>query len=76
MNSTELRSSVMEYRDHEFRYDAENLHELDEPDSVQQVANGKQYRQQRSARPKRRKSPKASHPGCGIGGRRKRQWNW
>ncbi len=39
----------MEYRDHEFRYDAENLFDADS-DEVQKRVSGKQYRQQRSVR--------------------------
>ena len=64
----------MQYRDHEFRYDGENLGEP-ETESVRQLSDGKQYRQKRSARPKRR-SAKAAHPGCGIGARRNRRWTW
>ena len=75
MNSTVVRRNVMEYRDQTFRYEAD---ELLEPDSehVRQVAGGKQYIQKRSVRPKRRKSPKAAHPGVGMGGRRNRAWTW
>lgn len=65
----------MEYKDVDFRYDAEELLEPD-CEHVRQLSSGKQYRQQRSARPKRRRSPKPSHPGCGIGARRKRRWSW
>jgi hypothetical protein len=65
----------MQYRDHEFRYDAEPMLDL-ESDDVRQEANGKQYIQKRSVRPKRRRSPKASHPGCGMGARRGRKWSW
>ena len=65
----------MEYRDQEFRYDADETMEPD-TDHVRQVAGGKQYMQKRSARPKRRRSPKASHPGCGVGSRRNRRWTW
>ena len=65
----------MQYREQEFRYDAENLLE---PDSnyVRELSDGRQYRQKRSASPKRRKSPKAAHPGCGMGARRNRRWTW
>lgn len=65
----------MQYRDQEFRYDAEHLLEL-ETEYVQKLADGKQYRQKRSVRPKRRKSPKTAHPGYGMGGRRNRHWTW
>ena len=75
MTSTVVRRNVMEYRDHEFRYDADNLLEPD-AESVRQLSEGKQYRQQRSVRPKRRKAPKATHPGCGMGARRNRRWTW
>ena len=75
MNSTVVRSNVMQYRELEFRYDADDLAE---PDSeyVRQLSGGKHYSQKRSVRTKQRKSPKAAHPGCGIGGRRKRRWSW
>ncbi len=65
----------MQYRDHEFRYDADDLLE---PDSeyVRQLSGGKQYRQKRSVQQKRRKSPKAVHPGCGMSARRNRRWSW
>jgi hypothetical protein len=72
MNSTDVRSNVMQYRDLEFRYENSLEHDLD----VRPVAGGKQYAQKRSVRPKRRKSPKASHPGCGIGARKNRRWTW
>jgi hypothetical protein len=65
----------MQYRDQEFRYESENMLEL-ETDFVRQLSEGKQYRQKRSGRPTRRKSPKASHPGLGISGRRNRRWCW
>ena len=65
----------MEYRDLEFRYDADDLAE---PDSkyVRQLSGGKQYSQKRSVRPKRRGVAKATQPGCGMGARRKRRWSW
>jgi hypothetical protein len=76
MNSTVVRrSNVMEYRDQEIRYDAETLFEL-ESDYVRRSSESNEYRQKRSIQPKRRKSPKAAHPGCGMGGRRNRHWNW
>jgi hypothetical protein len=75
MNSTVARRNVMEYRDQEFRYDAERLFEL-ESDCVRKLSESKQYRQKRSTRPKRRKAPRAAHPGYGIGGRRQRHWTW
>jgi hypothetical protein len=75
MNVTVSRSNVMEYRDQEFRYDAERLFEL-ESEFVRQHSEGKQYRQKRSTHPKRRKSPNATHPGCGMGARRNRRWDW
>lgn len=65
----------MQYRDQEFRYDAENLLEL-ESDFVRQLSDGKQYRQKRSSRPKRRSAAKAAQPGCGMGARRNRRWTW
>ncbi len=75
MNSTEPRSSTIEYRDHDFRYDSDILLDL-ESDFVRGPSQGKQYRQKRSGSPKRRKQPKASHPGCGLAGRRNRRWSW
>jgi hypothetical protein len=75
MNSTIVRRNVMEYRDQEFRYDTDERMEPD-ADYMQQVSGGKQYMQKRSARPKRRRSPKAAHPGCGVGSRRNRRWTW
>jgi hypothetical protein len=74
MNLTAVRRNVMSYRDHEFRYDAEQTFEVES--DIRQDGNGKQYIQKRSVRPKRRRSPKASHPGCGMGARRGRKWNW
>jgi hypothetical protein len=74
MNLTAVRRNVMQYRDHEFRYDAEQLLDIDS--DYAKTANGKQYVQKRSVRPKRRRSPKASHPGCGMGARRGRKWAW
>ena len=65
----------MQYRDQAFRYDSDTLIEL-EAEFVRELAEGKQYRQKRSSAPKRRKSPKASNPGCGIAGRKNHQWNW
>jgi len=65
----------MKYRDQESRYDSDMLLEL-ENEFVRETADGKQYRQKRSGNPKRRKAPKASHPGHGIGGRRNRHWTW
>ena len=65
----------MEYRDHEFRYDAEDIEP--ETEHIRQLSEGKQYSQKRSVhRPKRRKAPKAAHPGCGIGARRNHRWTW
>ncbi|HVT26495.1 MAG TPA: hypothetical protein VHE81_00610 [Lacipirellulaceae bacterium] len=75
MNSDVPRLSAMQYRDQEFRYDAELLMEL-ESQFVRELSGGKQYRQKRSGHSKRRKSPKASHPGYGFAGRRNRKWNW
>jgi hypothetical protein len=75
MNTTVSRRNVMEYRDQDFRYDAERLFEL-ESEYVRQQSEGKQYRQKRSTRTKRHKPPKGSHPGCGMGARRHRRWDW
>lgn len=65
----------MNYRDQEFRYDSDMLLEL-ETEFVRQLSEGKQYRQKRSSSPKRRKSPKGAHPGCGMGARRNHRWKW
>jgi hypothetical protein len=65
----------MQYRDQEFRYDSDMLHEL-ETEFVRELSDGKQYRQKRSANPKRRRVPKAQHPGFGMAGRRNRRWSW
>jgi hypothetical protein len=75
MNLTEPRLNAMQYRDQEFRYDADMLVDL-ESQFVRELSDGKQYRQKRSGKPKRRKSPKASHPGYGFAGRRNRKWSW
>jgi len=64
----------MQYRDLEFQYELYG----EEPGTelAREQSAGKQYRSKRSAKPTRRKSPKASHPGHGIGGRRNRRWAW
>ncbi len=64
----------MQYRDLEFQYEL-NGEELG-TESARQQSAGKQYKSKRSAKPLRRKSPKAAHPGHGIGGRRNRHWTW
>jgi hypothetical protein len=75
MNLTEHRSRAMQYRDQEFRYDSDMQLEL-ETEFVRELSQGKQYRQKRSGSPKRRRAPKATHPGHGIAGRRNRRWSW
>jgi hypothetical protein len=75
MNSTGSGNNAIQYRDHAFSYDSETLLEL-ESEFVRETAGGKQYRQKRSSTQKRRKAPKASHPGCGMSARRNHQWNW
>ena len=75
MSLTPPNNSAIQYRDREFRYDSDMLVEL-EAEFVRELSDGKQYRQKRSGTPKRRKAPKASHPGCGMGGRRNRRWTW
>jgi hypothetical protein len=69
------RNNVMTYRDNDIRYDAETLQQLDS-DLARDLSAGKQYRQKRTNKPKRRKPPKVSHPGCGISGRRNHYWTW
>ncbi len=65
----------MQYRDQEFQYETNN-DELG-TEFARDQSSGKQYRQKRSARTARRKAPKsATHPGCGMGGRRNRRWSW
>jgi hypothetical protein len=63
----------MQYREPEFQYElyGEELGEL-----ARQQSAGKQYRSKRSAKPKRRKAPKAAHPGHGMAGRRNHRWAW
>ena len=75
MNSTALGNNAIQYRDQAFRYDSDTLLEL-ETEFVRELSEGKQYRQKRSSSPKRRKSPKASNPGCGMAGRCNRRWSW
>ena len=75
MNSTARGNNAIQYRDQTFRYDSDSLLEL-ETEFVRGLSEGKQYRQRRSASPKRRKAPKALRPGCGIAGRCKRRWSW
>jgi hypothetical protein len=64
----------MQYRDLEFQYELYG-EELGTEMARQQAA-AKQYRSKRSSKPPRRKAPKATHPGHGIGGRRNRRWTW
>jgi hypothetical protein len=75
MNSTALGNNGIQYRDQAFRYDSDTLLEL-ETEFVRELSEGKQYRQKRAGSPRRRKSPKASRPGCGMAGRRNRRWTW
>ena len=75
MNSTGSGDNAIQYRDHAFSYDSETLLEL-ESEFVRETASGKQYRQKRSSTQKRRKTPKASNPGCGMSGRRNNHWSW
>jgi hypothetical protein len=65
----------MDYRDQEFRYDAEHLFEL-EKESIRRLSDVKQHRHKPSTRSKSRKSPKAAQPGCGMGARRNKRWTW
>jgi hypothetical protein len=69
-----VRRPVMQYRGQEIRYESEG-DEL-ETEFVRQQSEGKQYRSKRSAKPTRGRTPKASHPGHGISGRRNRRWSW
>ena len=72
MDATHKRG--MDYRDLELQYEL-NSDEF-ETDAVRRQAAGKQYRTKRSPRALKRKTPKASHPGYGIAGRRNRRWAW
>lgn len=64
----------MQYRDLEFQY--ENDNEEPSTDLARQQSEAKQYRAKRSSKSTRRRVPKASHPGHGIGARRHRRWTW
>jgi hypothetical protein len=74
MNVEVVKRPIMEYRDQEFRYESDS--EEFQADLVRQQTSGKEYRAKRSSRDSRRRSPKASHPGHGISGRRNRRWAW
>jgi hypothetical protein len=56
-------------------FDDEFHESMIESDAVGQLPDRKRHGGNRCARQKRRKVPKASHPGCGIGARRKRHWS-
>jgi hypothetical protein len=75
MNSTDSGNNAIQYREQPIRYDSETLLDL-ETEFVRELSDGKQYRQKRSSSPKRRKVPKASRAGCGMGGRCNRRWSW
>jgi hypothetical protein len=75
MNSTAPRNNAIQYREHAFRYDSDTLLGL-ETEFARELSEGKQYRQKRSSSPKRRKAPKASNPGCGMGRRCNHRWSW
>jgi len=70
-----LRSNAMDYRAHEISYESDEMRELGS-EFIHETAAGKQYRQRRSASPQRRRTPKSSHPGCGMAGRRNKRWAW
>jgi hypothetical protein len=75
MNLTVPQNSAMQYRDQDSRYDSDTLLEL-ESELGREPSQGKHYRQKRSSSRKRRKAPKASHPGCGMAARGSRHWTW
>jgi hypothetical protein len=75
MNLTVHQNNTIQYREQDSRYDSDTLLEL-ESELGREPSQGKRYRQKRSSTRKRRKAPKASHPGCGIAGRGNRQWTW
>ena len=75
MTLTASRSNAMTYRAQEMRYDSDELLGL-ECDFVRESSEAKQYRQRRSASPKRRRAPKSAGPGCGMAGRRNKRWAW
>jgi hypothetical protein len=51
-------------------------HEDADSDPVRSVVGGKPNYRKRPQQQKRRKVPKAAHPGYGIGGRRKPRLDW
>jgi hypothetical protein len=73
MTALTVRRAAMQYRDLEFQYE---LYGEELGTEARQQSVGKQYRSKRSAKPPRRKTPKASHPGHGIGARRNHRWSW
>jgi hypothetical protein len=75
MNLTIFQTSAVQSRDQAFQYDSDTLLEL-ESELGREPSQGKHYRQKRSSSRKRRRAPKASHPGCGMAARRNRPWNW
>jgi hypothetical protein len=77
MNVEFVRRNLMEYRGHEFQYDAEEIES--ETDDIRQQDQAKTYRRKRSLHSNRRRSTSAkspNRPGCGIGSRRNRRWSW
>lgn len=74
MNAVIQRRPVMQYREHEIRYDSDS--DEMEADVRRQENDGKQYRTKRSAKPNRRRSSKSAKPGCGMGARRNHRWSW
>jgi len=74
MKAVILRRPIMQYRDHEIRYESDS-DEMD-PQAQRHQQDGKQYRSKRSAKPSRRRPTKSSHPGCGISARRNHRWSW
>jgi hypothetical protein len=64
----------MQSKDLDFEFGSENEQPSNEP--TRQQSSDKQYRAKRSAKPSRRRVPKAAHPGYGMSGRRHRRWTW
>jgi hypothetical protein len=65
----------MQYRESDLIYETESEEQIG--DSARQPLIGKQYRDKRPMRVRRRPAKfSSSHPGCGMGARRKHRWTW
>lgn len=76
MNAVLVGIEVMKYRDQRFQYewDADGIDAV----SVRRQTAGKQYCRKRLIRATHRSTRKsaANKPGCGIGARHRKRWNW